>query len=148
MSAIRSQIATRMTETSGCATTSPRTTVDDQQVVMGRSGRAASSANGFCGVADVTALRPITRSGISSRLTTAFVPANFPMQRPVRRRARLCVAAQMSSRYVPRVNDEQSVRAVCEGLSLNCCTPWAVSACWDPSTKTHSVSPRVSRRQS
>ena len=40
MSAIRTEIETRMTETSGCAITSRPTTADDQQVVMGRSGGA------------------------------------------------------------------------------------------------------------
>lgn len=123
MSAIRTEIETRMTETSGCAITSRPTTADDQQVVMGRSGGAGRLARRFCGAAGVSGSRPILCSGISSRLTAAFVPANFPTQRPIRRMARLCVAAPKSSRYVPRVNDEQSVRAVCEGLSLNRCAP-------------------------
>ncbi len=127
MSAIRTEIETRMTETSGCAITSRPTTADDQQVVMGRSGGGAGRlARRFCGAVGVSGSRPIFLcSGISSRLTAAFVPANFPpTQRPIRRMARLCVAAPpKSSRYVPRVNDEQSVRAVCEGLSLNRCAP-------------------------
>jgi len=120
MSATRKEIAIAMTVTSGCGTTSLPITADDQRVVMGRSGHVALSADGFCGTAGMSDSRPILNSGISSRLTAAFLPANFPTQRPVRRKARLCVAAPMSCRYVPRVNDEQSVRAVCEGLSLNC----------------------------
>ncbi len=114
MSVIRTEIGTRMTETSGCATTSRPTTADDQQVVMGRSGGAGRLARRFCRAVAVSDSRPTLCSGISSRLTAAFVPANFPTQRPIRRMARLRVAAPKSSRYVPRVNDEQSVRAVCE----------------------------------
>jgi hypothetical protein len=56
-----------MTEMSGCATTSRRITVDDQQVVMGKSGGLRQSAGGSCGLADVSVLRPITSRGISSR---------------------------------------------------------------------------------
>jgi hypothetical protein len=123
MSAIRIKTATAMTATSGCGTTSRRTTADDQHVVIGRWGRLAQSSDGVCGGVAVSDSRPDLRSGISSRLTGPFFPANFPTQTPIRRRARLCVAAPMSCRYVPRVNDEQSVRAVCEGLSLNCYAP-------------------------
>ncbi len=80
MSVIRTEIGTRMTETSGCATTSrPPTTADDQQVVMGRSGGGAGRlARRFCGAVAVSGSRPIFVQRNQFPVNRGFRPSKLP----------------------------------------------------------------------
>ena len=78
MSGTRSRIATAMTETSGCVTMSRRITLDDQQVVMGRSGGPVQQVCGFGGARHGVRFAPVYAQRNQFPVNRGFLPSKLP----------------------------------------------------------------------